>query len=228
MRLHRQHGPGASDTFGALRLPKCLHGITTQKSYQEGESPNSQRFHKKVSFLHTQYWVIHTEGEFVKRKIAGVIAATVFFVAASVHVHVPAAAQTIFSGLAIDGISCDTMEGAVEHIHAHLQIFNRGKAVPVPAQIGIVGNGGCLYWLHTHTADGIIHIEAPVKRTFTVGQFFDIWGRPIPRGKSLRVTVNGKRWSGNPENIPLRDHEEIVMQSGPPWGRAHSADWSNL
>jgi hypothetical protein len=164
----------------------------------------------------------------MKLKIAGVIAAAIFFIAASVHVHAPASAQTMFGGLAIDGINCDTMEGAVEHIHSHLQIFNHGHAVSVPAQIGILANGGCLYWLHTHSSDGIIHIEAPVKRTFTLGQFFDIWGRPIPRGKSLRVTVNGKRWTGDPAKIPLRDREEIVLQTGPPWGRAHSADWSNL
>jgi hypothetical protein len=164
----------------------------------------------------------------VKLRIAGLIAAAVFFIGASVHVGGGASAQTMFGGLAIDGISCDTMEGAVEHVHSHLQIFNRGRAVTVPAQIGILASGGCLYWLHTHSADGIIHIEAPVKRTFTLGQFFDIWGRSIPHGKSLRVTVNGKRWTGDPAKIPLRDREEIVVQTGPPWGRAHSADWSNL
>lgn len=171
---------------------------------------------------------VYEKKDFVKPQIAGVIAAAVLFIAVSVHGNAPASAQTMFGGLAIDGINCDTMEGAVEHIHAHLQIFSKGKEVQVPAQIGILASGGCLYWLHTHTADGIIHIEAPVKRTFTLGQFFDIWGRPIPRGKSMLVTVNGKRWSGDPAKIPLRDHEEIVMQSGPPWGRAHSADWSNL
>ncbi len=37
--------------------------------------------------------------------------------------------------------------------------------------------GGCFYWLHTHTEDGIIHIESPVQRTFTLGHFFAIWGR---------------------------------------------------
>lgn len=160
----------------------------------------------------------------MKFKIAGVIAVAALIIAT----HAPAHAQSMFGGLAIDGVECQSMEGAVEHIHSHLQIFNHGRAVAVPAQIGILASGGCLYWLHTHTPDGIIHIEAPVRRTFTLGQFFDIWGRPVPRGKSMRVTVNGKRWGGDPAAIPLRDREEIVIQTGPPWGKPHAADWSNL
>lgn len=162
----------------------------------------------------------------MKLKLAGFIAAAVFITAA--FVHAPVSAQSMFGGLAIDGVNCDSMEGAVEHIHSHLQIFDRGHSVEVPAQVGIVANGGCLYWLHTHAADGIVHIESPVKRTFTLGQFFDIWGRPIPKGKDWRVTVNGKRYTGNPARIPLRDREEIVMQKGPPWGTPHGADWSKL
>ena len=29
-------------------------------------------------------------------------------------------------------------------------------------------------WLHTHAADGIVHIESPVDRTYTLGNFFDV------------------------------------------------------
>lgn len=142
------------------------------------------------------------------------------------------------SGLPIDGIHCDSMEGAVEHIHSHVQIFNRGRSVEVPAQIGIMQVAGCLYWVHTHATDGIIHIESPTVRTFTLGQFFDVWGEDLnrttaatvhaPRSRSLRVTVNGRLWTGDPRSIPLRDREEIVIQNGPPYGRPQRADWSKL
>jgi hypothetical protein len=152
--------------------------------------------------------------------------------------HAPARAQSMMGGLPIDGIRCDTMEGAVEHIHSHLQIFNRGHAVEVPAQIGIMQIAGCLYWLHTHAGDGIIHIEAPTARTFTLGQFFDVWGEALsrtqassvraPHGRTLRVTVNGRPWTRDPRAIPLRDREEIVIQNGPPYARPHGADWSKL
>jgi hypothetical protein len=152
--------------------------------------------------------------------------------------HAPARAQSLLSGLPIDGIRCEVMEGAVEHIHAHLQIFNRGRSVEVPADIGIMQVAGCLYWVHTHTSDGIIHIESPTARTFTLGQFFDVWGQDLnrqaaatvraPRGRTLRFTVNGRVWTRDPRSIPLRDREEIVIQNGPPYGTPHRADWSKL
>lgn len=147
-------------------------------------------------------------------------------------------AQSLFGNLPIDGVRCDAQEGAVEHIHVHLQIFDRARAVDVPAGIGIRDAMGCLYWLHTHAQDGIIHIESPVHRTFTLGQFFDVWGVALSREQAarvhakpderLRVTVNGATWSRDPRAIPLRDHEEIVIQAGPPFARPHPADWSNL
>lgn len=172
----------------------------------------------------------------MKVKIAVFVA--VLALMAGVFAQAPVRAQSMFGGLNVDGIECQGMEGAVEHIHTHLQIFNRGRAVQIPAQVGIPQGGSCLYWVHTHTPDGIIHIESPVRRTFTLGQFFDIWGEPLSRtqaasaraahGKTLRVTVNGKTWTGDPAKIPLRDREEIVIQSGPPWGTPHKADWSKL
>lgn len=147
-------------------------------------------------------------------------------------------AQSMFGGLPVDGIHCDTMEGAVEHIHTNLQLFERGKPVVVPAQIGIVPAAQCLYWLHTHATDGMIHIESPSKRNFTLGEFFDIWQQPLsrtraaslraPRGRTLLVVVNGRRWTGDPRRIPLRDGETIVIQSGPPYGHPRKPDWASV
>jgi hypothetical protein len=134
-------------------------------------------------------------------------------------------AQSMFSGsLPIDGISCDATEGAVEHIHTRLSLVDaRGRSLPVPAEIGIPEGAGCLYWLHTHAPNGVIHIESPVRRTFRLGQFFDIWGTTLSRrqagplhasvGKSLQVSVNGKPWRSDPRTIPLRDHETIVIRA---------------
>ena len=33
--------------------------------------------------------------------------------------------------------------------------------------------------MHTHASDGIIHMEAPKQMTFTLGEFFDIWGEKL-------------------------------------------------
>jgi hypothetical protein len=148
-------------------------------------------------------------------------------------------AQSFFGGLPIDGIQCNQMEGSVEHIHARLELYNRGKAVTIPQGVGIPDGAGCLYWLHTHTADGYIHIESPVKRPFTLGEFFDIWGPSLswsqaasltaPHGEKLSIWVDGKAWHGqDPRAIVLYDHQVIVIQNGPPFARPAPADWSNL
>ena len=63
-------------------------------------------------------------------------------------------AQSYFGGLPIDGIRCDRTEGASEHVHASLQLFESGRAVAVPANIGMPQAAGCLYWIHTHSGDG--------------------------------------------------------------------------
>lgn len=157
-----------------------------------------------------------------------------FFVVLAVLV-----AQSLFGGLPIDGIHCNATEGAVEHIHARLQIFDRGKPVEIPAQIGMPQGQGCLYWVHTHSGDGYIHIESPVTRTFTLGQFFDIWGPELswkraasaaaPSGARIHVWVNGKPWEGaNPRAIILHDRENIVIQSAPPFAKPAAPDWSKL
>ena len=144
-----------------------------------------------------------------------------------------------FGSLPIDGIRCDQSEGAVEHIHAQLQLFDKGHAVKIPANIGISQTAGCLYWVHTHTDDGYIHIESPVRQAFTLGEFFDLWGGDLswkqaasvkaPSGKTLSIWVNGKKWSGkDPRSIVLADHETIVIQNGPPFAKPVAADWSKL
>ena len=56
-------------------------------------------------------------------------------------------AQSFFGTLPIDGIRCDRVEGAVEHVHVSLQLFDRGKAVQVPAgsafRRGAIASIGC-------------------------------------------------------------------------------------
>ena len=148
-------------------------------------------------------------------------------------------AQSFFGTLPIDGISCDRAEGAVEHVHINLQLFDRGKAVQVPASIGIPQGGDCLYWIHTHSGDGFIHIESPVKRQFDLGEFFDIWGPDLsatqaaslraPRGQHLLIWVDGKAWHGrDPRAIVFHDHQTIVIQNGPPLGKPVHPDWSKF
>lgn len=135
------------------------------------------------------------------------------------------ASQKTSSTKPIDGIPC-TSEMLSYHVHAHLDIEYLGRPVTVPAYVGIRDNS-CLYWLHTHDASGIIHIEAPHKVAKTLGNFFDIWGQPlsrgrvatqtVPAGKSMKVWVNGKLFAGDPRSIVLTAHERITIDVGPPF-----------
>ncbi len=130
-------------------------------------------------------------------------------------------------GSRVDGIPCQGVEGTLFHIHAHLAIYAFGRPVAVPDDVGRPVAAQCLYWLHTHTPDGIIHIESPEFRSFTLGQFFDVWGQPlsktavasarVERSGVAHVWVNGRRYTGELRKIDLTAHADITIELGPPF-----------
>ncbi len=139
----------------------------------------------------------------------------------------------------IDGISCDFAEASTYHVHAHLGMIVAGKTVAgPPANTGIHFEHLCLYWLHTHDASGIIHIEAPHRISPTLGNFFDIWGQPLSRqrvaahtvgaAQSLRVYVGPTLYSGNPRAIPLYEHTKVTLEIGPPFTAPPQVKWQGL
>jgi hypothetical protein len=125
----------------------------------------------------------------------------------------------------------------VKHVHSHLAVLVDGAPVTVPAGIGLgepVDQGGGFFEsmvgvfspLHTHTADGIVHVEADSPPLdLTLGQFFDEWQvRLTPQclggycngaGKTLRAYVNGTQVA-DPRSIPMTDHADIVLVYGLP------------
>ena len=143
-----------------------------------------------------------------------------------------ASTATKTTGQVVDGIRCQTNEQTIFHIHAHLTVFVNGLPRQVPASIGIPGasppqdgfisSGTCFYWLHTHAADGIIHIESPIHRIYTLGDFFDEWGQPLGPNQVGPVTghvtalYNGQVYKGNPRDIPLNAHAQIQLEVGTP------------
>jgi len=129
---------------------------------------------------------------------------------------------------AIDGIACDKNEHTVYHTHTHLDIFVNGKASEVPGGIGIKPSD-CLYWMHTHSADGVIHVESPQQRLMTLGDFFDIWAQTVQNvpqfphiptgGNNLpAVYVNGEAVSssGNYRETKIYPNTEIALVYGSP------------
>src|SRR5262249_30253966 len=105
--------------------------------------------------------------------------------------------NALLLGQSVDGITCQPVEQLAYHIHAHLTIFVDGKERLIPYGIGIapprqvaqtpagsfVTSGSCFAWLHTHANDGVIHIESPSAKTYTLGDFFDIWHQPLGRDR---------------------------------------------
>ena len=108
------------------------------------------------------------------------------------------------------GLQAGHAEGTALHIHQHLDVFYNGRPVVVPAGIGL--GPGFYSEVHTHTTSGEIHVESPVVRTFTLGQFFTEWGVPL---KGARVYVDGRK-ALDPEAVVLRDQEEIAVVFGKP------------
>jgi hypothetical protein len=152
----------------------------------------------------------------------------------------------------IDGISCVYDPEKGHHEEVHLSLFVRGRQLAVPMGIGMInphtepyrsgpGAGGpfagdddCVYWMHTHDFSGVTHVEPQVaNQTFTLGQFFDIWGQPLnwSRVASYTGTVRVFQWHiddarpsvfeirGDPRTATVgrRAHDEITVQVGPPW-----------
>ena len=158
--------------------------------------------------------------------IVGIIAAGVLLVAGLVYL-VLAQGQTPANAAypPIDSATCDRNEHFDVHIHAHVSIYIDGKPVTIPAQVGIVSDSSCLYWLHTHSSDGVIHIEAPKGFSITLKNFLDIWGKRFPQlnypsqlsdPSGWQVYVNGKPYTGNFQTIPLQSHTLITLAYNSP------------
>jgi hypothetical protein len=145
----------------------------------------------------------------------------------------------------VDGIKCGATEQLAYHIHAHLAVFENGKPRALPGGIGIPGSqvvstqqgpvaagGQCIYWLHTHAPDGVIHVESPTQRIYTLGNFFDEWHQPLTptqvgdvKGK-VNASFNGKPWTKSLRAIPLIPHAVIQLDVGSKSPGFQSVSWA--
>ena len=137
--------------------------------------------------------------------------------------------------VAANAVPCDQLEHTQIHYHAVLQILDHGNQVPIPTGIGRTST--CFYWLHMHNGEpGIIHVEAPLARTFTLGDFFQVWSMwsgekqlidsthvsTLRAAGDERLAVFVDKGSGpapygaDPGDIVLAEHEAITIEVGPP------------
>jgi hypothetical protein len=136
----------------------------------------------------------------------------------------------------VGNIRCDAAEQLAFHIHAHLSISIDGKAVPLPAQIGITNN--CFYWMHTHDASGIIHMEAPKQVQLKLGTFLELWRQQFSQLQyqnqlsstaGWTVYVNGKPYNGDFNDIVLAPHQLITLAYNSPNAKPDTTfNWGQL
>ena len=142
------------------------------------------------------------------------------------HAPWPANTSLLRGRLDALGLPALSREGAVLHTHQHLDVFVHGRRIAVPAGIGIDAAGGFISPIHTHDASGIVHVESPAVRTFTLGQLFGVWGVRLSRrclggycargADRVRVYADGRPFVGDPRVLPLAPHAEIVVAFGTP------------
>lgn len=132
------------------------------------------------------------------------------------------------------------------HVHAFVGIIYNKQQMALPDAIGLSGYGPeysgvtngakCYYYLHTHDASGMVHIESPSTASlgsslFTLGNFLDVWGQTLSSTgfgnfsgavhvfvakPALRSLYSGPftAFTGDPHTIKLYSHEAIWIEVG--------------
>ena len=157
-------------------------------------------------------------------------------------------------GQTVDSIPCLTSMPNTYHVHSFLGIIINRRQIALPDGTGMKNPAGdgtfagfpnwteyatCFYYMHTHDASGVIHIESPqsVSKTtsiYALGNYFDVWGRTlsttqigsytgtvrayvaqVPLKTALIPRSAYVLYSGNPRTIPLHSHTTTWLEIGP-------------
>jgi hypothetical protein len=133
----------------------------------------------------------------------------------------PRGTEQLRARLRVLGIPALSRAGTKLHTHQHLDVFVEGRRVTVPGGIGI--GEDFISPLHTHDASGLVHVESPTVRSFSLAELFGVWGVRLTKqclagtcdaGK-LHLFVNG-RPVADPNLALLGRHDEIVVAFGRP------------
>jgi hypothetical protein len=118
-------------------------------------------------------------------------------------------------------------------VGVHIELFAANRVVIVPRGIGArpplrlsegrISAARCYGEVVTLEPTGTVVV--PVGSQIALSAVFRSWGQPLsPRrlasfhaspGGRVLVFVNGRRWTGLPGAVPLRPHDEIVLEVGP-------------
>ena len=147
------------------------------------------------------------------------------------NVFAEGATATGGTGQPVAGVSCAPRDLTATQF-THLSIVRNGEQIAIPGRAGIVRDAAgalvCAYGIHTHSNDhsGRVHTEGPVAATYTLGQFFAIWGMPLTTNDvaglgvpltAVYVVDNNNtvtQFTGDPATIEMTSHRHIVLQLG--------------
>jgi len=159
-------------------------------------------------------------------------------------------------GQAVDGITCDTTMSGNYHIHIYLGVYVNGVRFAMPDTVGMLNpvaepadgftdGAQCFYWVHTHDASGIIHVETPnaggapiTASIMTLKNVLDVWGitantthvagfngpvavftsGQVYRGSQNNGLVSSTtytQYTGDLNAMPLFSHEVVWLMVGP-------------
>ncbi len=112
----------------------------------------------------------------------------------------------------------------------HLEIFVNRRVLIMPAGIGLrpplrragiarLAGGRCAYPLHTLDPTGTV-LRRALAAAHAGRLLHDLGPAPGCRGNCsrsagrVRAFRNGREWKGDPRRMPLRRHDEIVLEVG--------------
>jgi len=155
-------------------------------------------------------------------------------------------------GNAVDKIPCAPTEFLNDyHVHMYIGIVYKGRQIAVPDAIGLknpgpeqngyISTAGCYYYIHTHDASGMIHVESPnnvppSQTVYTLQNILDIWGMKYSRLSFGPLKGQLHIFVGNPPSlgattvshytkfksagklgtIPVKSHEVVWIEIGKP------------
>ena len=131
----------------------------------------------------------------------------------------------------IQGVACKS--GTQYHAHALISFYKDGQRLALPGNIG--RNANCNYELQTADKSGVVHIQSSAAKTFTLGQFFAVWGQSLSadtvaglEGKPSYYIIDNEtitQYTDDPQNIELKPHREVLIVTGTPPTQVPRYDW---
>jgi hypothetical protein len=138
----------------------------------------------------------------------------------------PPTSDAVRAARPVDGMRCSKQEP--DRFGVHLELFAERRVLIVAQGIGLapplrrdgayVRGGRCSYPIVTHEPTGVLEV-AP-GRELRLGHLFELWGQPLSRRRiasfegEVQAFVAGRPWRGDPRDIPLRRHAQIVLEVG--------------